>query len=72
MKYQLNKLWFNVKFPNQLFKLEEKSSDFFTIFGGKMEVTCLFMKRKRIQERIQLKETLSLPTQEEADTTGQN
>ena len=27
---------------------------FFTIFGGKMEVTCLFMKRKRIQERIQL------------------
>ena len=29
MKYQLNKLWFNVKFPNQLFKLEEKSNDFF-------------------------------------------
>ena len=29
MKYQLNKLWFNVKFPNQLFKLEEKRNDFF-------------------------------------------
>ena len=29
MKYQLNKPWFNVKFPNQLFKLEEKSNDFF-------------------------------------------
>ena len=63
MKYQLNKLWYNVKFPNQLFKLEEKSNDIFYN---------LFMKRKRIQERIQLKETLSLPKQEEADTTGLN
>ena len=34
---------------------------FFTISGGKMEARCPFMKRKRIQERIQLKETLSLP-----------
>ena len=63
MKYQLNKLWYNVKFPNQLFKLEEKSNDIFYN---------LFMKRKRIQERMQLKETLSLPKQEEADTTGLN
>ena len=39
---------------------------FFTIFGGIMEVRCPFMKRKRIQERIQLKETSSLPKQEEA------
>ena len=45
---------------------------FFTIFGGIMEVRCPFMKRKRIQERIQLKETSSLPKQEEADTTGLN
>lgn len=45
---------------------------FFTISGGKMEARCPFMKRKRIQERIQLKETLSLPKQEEADTTGLN
>ena len=63
MKYQLNKLWYNVKFPNQLFKLEEKSNDIFYN---------LFMKRKMIQERMQLKETLSLPKQEEADTTGLN
>lgn len=63
MKYQLNKLWYNVKFPNQLFKLEGKSNDIFYN---------LFMKRKRIQERMQLKETLSLPKQEEADTTGLN
>ena len=61
MKYQLNKLWFNVKFPKQLFKLEEKSNDFFTIFGGKMEVIV-----------VSLKETLSLPKQEEADKTGLN
>ena len=63
MKYQLNKLWYKVKFPNQLFKLEGKSNDIFYN---------LFMKRKRIQERMQLKETLSLPKQEEADTTGLN
>lgn len=44
----------------------------FTISGGKMEARRPFMKRKRIQERIQLKETLSLPKQEEADTTGLN
>ena len=43
---------------------------FFTIFGGKMEARCPFIKRKRIHERIQLKETL--PKQEEADTTGLN
>ena len=45
---------------------------FFTISGGKMEARCPFMKRKRTQERIQLKETLSLPKKEEADTTGLN
>ena len=57
----------------ELFKLEEKSNEFFyPIFGGKMEARCPVMKRKRIQERIQLKETLSLPKQEEADTTGLN
>ena len=38
---------------------------FFTIFGGKMEARCPFIKRKRIQER-------TLPKQEEADTTGLN
>ena len=45
---------------------------FFTISDRKMEARYPFMKRNRIQERIQLKEMLSLPKQEEADTTGLN
>ena len=34
-KYQFNNLWFNVKFPNQFFKREEKSNDFFNNLSRK-------------------------------------
>ena len=35
IKYRFNKLWFNVKFPNQFFKREEKSNSFLKIFRRK-------------------------------------
>ena len=40
IKYQFNKLWFNYKFPNQFFKREEKSNDFFNNLWRKMQARC--------------------------------